>query len=255
LGVFPIVEPTRSLPLNDLSVSADDRWQVVTQNDLEYVIQGPSGSNIELAARLMSDAGLGEVSVSVSRRVLSPALMWDKSRDQLIQGYLEPTGAEAFVDRTGAAVIRDRASVPGRDLTDGVDGTVVSITKTRDWSNVVNVVVASSTKNDVVVVPQSMSITNWGHPAHESKIGRRVTRYSSPLISTEDEARAAGQGQLDKLSAPALSWSVSCVPDPTRMPGDLITVTTGFGSVQATVQEVTHPLGDGAQSVKLGAAP
>jgi hypothetical protein len=255
LGVFPTMPPARSLPASTVSVSADDRWQVVTQNDLEFFVQGPSGSNIELAARLMSEAGLGEVSVSVSRRVLSPALMWDKSRDELIKGYLEPTGAEAFVDRTGVAVIRDRTAVEGRDLTDGEDGTVVNITSTQDWSKVVNVVAAASSKNDVVVVPQSMSITNWGHPAHESKIGRRVLRYTSPLISSEDEARVAAQGQLDKLSAPALSWSVSCVPDPTRMPGDLITVTTGLGAVQATVQEVTHPLGGAAQSVKLGAAP
>jgi hypothetical protein len=242
------------LPASSVSVSADDRWQKVTQNDLLYFWQAPAGTNTDLAKRLMFEAGLGETSVYVSRPVWSPALMWDKSRVDLIQGYLEPTGSEAFVDRTGLAVIRDRAPDVGRDLADGEDGTVVTVTSTQDWSKVVNAVAATSSKNDVVIEPQIALITDWDHPAHESRIGRRTFRYQSPLISTVGDAMQAARSQLEKLSAPALSWSVDCVPDPTRMPGDLLTVSTALGAVRATVQEVTHPLGSGAQKIKLGAA-
>lgn len=254
LGVFPTYPPAVSLPAESLTVNADDRWQLVTRNELPTLKQGAADVNTALAAFLMQDAGLGAVSVVVTRPVWSPSVMWDKSRNDLIVNYLEPTGSEAFVDRTGVAFIQDRVSQPGIDLTDGIDGTVVKVTSTRDWSKVVNAVTAASSKNDVVLDPVLEQIDDWWHPAHESKIGRRTMRVTSPLITTEQDARAYARAQLEKSSAPALSWSVTCVPDPTRMPGDLITVTTALGVVRATVQEVTHPLGEGEQTLKLGAA-
>jgi len=253
LGVFPLMPPERKLPLSEISFSADDRWQIVAQNDLLYAWQGPAGKASQLAARLMREAGFDSVAIDVTQDVESPALMWDKSRHDLISGYLEPINAEAFVDRTGQAVIRDRATAVGRDLTDGDDGTVVSISSTQDWSGVYNAIGVTSSKTDVVLPPVIVSIKDPLHPAHYSRIGRRSLQYSSQLISNYGDAYNAGVAKLEKVSAPALSWTVSCVPDPTRMPGDLITVTTELGVVKAVVQEVTHPLGSGSQKIRLAA--
>lgn len=255
MGVFPVMPPERKLPQSGISINADDRWQVIQQNDLLYYWPGPAAWASALAARLMTESGLSpDPAVNVTKDVQSPAIMWDKSRHDLIAGYLEPIGAEAYVDRTGQPVIQDRATTPGRNLTDGEGGTVVSISSTADWSKVYNAVGVTSSKNDVVLDPVVVSITDPLHPAHYSKIGRRSMRYSSQLISNFGDAYNAAVAQLEKVSAPALSWSVTCVPDPTRMPGDLITVTTDLGAVQAVVQEVSHPLGPGAQTIKLGAA-
>ncbi len=255
MGRFRAAPPALSLPTGAVSITADDQWQVVVQNDLIWITEGPAGNATALAAQIITDSGVADdVLITTTRVAWAPPLMWDKPRSELVATYLDPIGAEAFVDRLGQVIIRDRLSSPGSDLTDGDSGTVVSITTTPDWSKVVNVVGATSSKNDVVIPVQVAEIGDWGHPAHRTKIGRRTYRYTSQLITTIEEAQTAAWSQLAKLSAPALSWSAQCVPDPTRMPGDELTVTTGLGSVRAVVQEVTHPLGGGAQKVTLGAA-
>jgi hypothetical protein len=209
----------------------------------------------------MREAGLGEVSIQVPEGVdtVSPALMWDKTRHDLIVGYLDPIGCESFVDRTGQAIIQDRVTDPGLPLRDGDNATVVDVTSTKDWSAVINVVSAASTNTNVVLDPVIVSISDPEHPAHWSKFGAtpeagaRVLRYTSQLIENYGDAFNAATAQLAKLSAPALSWTVTCIDDPTRMPGDLVTVTTDLGAIQATVEQVAHPLGAGEQKVTLGA--
>jgi hypothetical protein len=255
LGVFPVSPPSLAVPQKTVSVTADDRWQIVGQNDLLYYWQGPAGKSTELAARLMRESGLdNEIVVTATKDTGAPALMWDKNRHDLIVGYLDPIGAEAFVDRTGQAVIQDRESSPGRDLSDGEGGTVIAASSTLDWSKAINAVGVVSTKTDVDLAPYVLTITDPFHPAHRSRIGDRSTRISSNTISNFGDQVNAATAALAKGSAPALSWTVECVPDPTRMPGDLVTLTVaGLDTVTGTVESVSHPLGKGTQKITLGA--
>lgn len=255
LGVFPVDPPARSLPLSAVSISADDRWAYIARNDLLYDWPGPSGWNSALAARLMVEGGLDEPTVTVDRDLISPGVMWEGKRHDLIRDYLLPIGADAYVDRTGLPRIETRRYTDGAALTDGEDGTVVKVSSTVDLSGVFNAVGAASSKSGVVIEPPAfVAVTDVNHPAHPSKIGQRQTRVTSQAIDNYGDAINFARSELERLSSPALGWTVECVPDATRMPGDRVTVTTGLGSVQAIIRDVTHPLGGGAtQRIALGA--
>lgn len=255
LGVFPVDPPAQSLPLGEVSISADDRWSYIMRNDLLFDWPGPSDWNTALAARLMVEGGLDEPTITVDRDLISPGVMWEGKRHDLIKNYLLPIGADAYVDRMGLPWIETRRYTDAGSLTDGEDGTVVKVSSTVDLSGVYNAVGAASSKSGVVIDPPAfVAITDVNHPAHPSKIGLRQTRVTSQSIDNYGDAINFARSELERQSSPALGWTVECVPDATRMPGDRVTVTTGLGAVQAVVREVTHPLAGGStQRLSLGA--
>lgn len=254
MGVFPIFPGSRSLPAKAISINADDRWTWIKEAAMLYDWQGPAGWASVLAERLIREAGFSDVSTFVTRDVISSELMWDKARHDLIVDYLAPIGADAFVDREGLATIRTRGTQPGLDLSDGEGGTVVSISSTEDWSGVVNVVSVTSTKSGVNIEPAIVAITDVSHPAHRSNLGREIrVHLTSNLVENYGDGFNMATDELGRRAAPALSWQIECVPDATRMPGDLLNVSTDLGVIRGAVQEVTHPLMGGNQRIILGA--
>lgn len=253
MGVFPLDPPGRSLPTKDISITADDRWSRVQNAGFLYAIQSYPGFIRDVIARLIDEVQIGVPTVVTASNSVTqvPPLVWDRSRHDTIVSLLEPIGGEAFFDRYGTPVVRDLTSVPGRPLT---DATVVTINTSPNWDAVKNEVAVSSSKQGVSFFPAISYIADPNHPAHLWKMGRRSMSYSSPLIDTYAQAQIAAEALLEKHSAPALSWSVSCVPDYSRDAGDRITVSTDLGIVQAVIQEITHPLGPGEQTMVLGAA-
>lgn len=268
LGVFPVLFPGVSAPLKTITLNCQDHWQYVTKAKFLYPIMSYPGKIRDVAARLVSELGIGAGRihpvtqepvavplVTASSTAPMTPVLWQDSRSGAVADLVESIGAEAFINRYGQPEIRDRVSQPGTDLVDGMGGTVASVDPSVDWSKVVNSISATSTNNGVVFDPAIASITDPLHPASVDNIGPSFDVYSSPLILDRTQALLAAQAQLAKRSAPARAWSVQCVPDPRRMPGDEFTLTTAVhGANQVVVQEVTHPLGDGLQSVKLGAA-
>ena len=117
---------------------------------------------------------------------------------------MESIGAEAFYDRDGRPRVQDRVATPGAPLVDGQDGTVVSIASTEDWSQVYNVVSVTSSNNDTPFNAAVVAITDINHPAHQANIGPRVLKYSSPLLSTQEQGFQAGATLLAKKSAPGV---------------------------------------------------
>lgn len=256
MGTFAIDPPGRDLPATSMSLSGADRWQRIARNDLLYRWPGPAGKATALAARLMAESGLPGALIEVDRDADAPGMMWEGKRHDLIRDYLLPIGADAYVDREGRPVIRTRKPQPGREIRHGAGGTLVKVAATVNLAGVYNAVGAASTKTDVVIDPAFVQITDPNHPAHEDRIGRRQTLVTSQLINNWGDAHNFARSELARLSAPALGWTAECVPDPTRMPGDQIPVTSQLGPVTAIVQQVTHPLvvDEGkAQQVTLGA--
>lgn len=245
MGIFVVTDrPDMSWPSAAAAVAAVDRFQWVAQNDLLYAWPAPAGKASALAARLIVEGGLPDVSIDVERDLDSPGVMWEGRRMDLIRDYLDPAGLDAFVDRTGLACIRTRRTQPGRPLTHGVDGTLVKVSSSVKLAGVFNAVGAASTKSDVVIDPPPfVAITDPNHPAHQDRIGERKTLVTSNSISNYGDAINYARAELAKRSAAVLGWTAECVPDPTRMPGDLTPVTPPDGdTVEVVVQEVTHPL-------------
>lgn len=263
MGVYGVLPPQQTYPRKTITINADDRWQYVQMDGFLRTFPSYPGLAVDVAARLIDEVGIliPTDTVGVSNRTATvPTMIWGKpdSRHDTIKSVLEPIAATAFITRLGHPIIRDTSiRDTGPPLTDGEDGTVISVSTTPDWSKVYNQISVTSSKEGVSFDPVPVVIEDPGHPAHAWRIGRRSVPggYSSPLIDTPAQAAAVGVAMLEKASAPALSWSVECVPDYSREAGDRVSVTTvGLGTVDATIAEIVHPLGQGKQTMKLGAA-
>jgi hypothetical protein len=266
LGVFPVAPPELSVPVKQVSISAQDRWSLIDRDDFTYVqssyayVWMPDEEHVatvpisRAVVQMINQTNLGaDVDNRATNLANLPDMLLDKSRHQTILDFVESIGAEVFVDRLGQPVIQDRANQAGRDLTDGDNGTIISATAKEDLAGVVNRIGVSTSNRDAVFFPVFVAITDPEHPAHEDRIWKRSLRYSSPLLTSADQALTAGRAMLEEKSTKARSWTVTCVPDPSRMPGDIVTVTCDLGTITGVVNEVRHPLGDGEQTVVVGA--
>lgn len=263
MGRYPVLPPSVLLPSQAVTISADDHWSsVVTAT---FVFPYGFGPGTSLGGEIRNVAGFLIEQVQSAERHFAPVIItasstapvtsgvWD-DRSKAILDLVESIGAEAFYDRAGRPRVQDRVATVGAPLVDGVDGTVVSIASTEDWSQVYNVVSVTSSNNDTPFYPAVVAITDTSHPAHQANIGPRVLKYSSPLLSTQAQGFQAGATLLSKKSAPALSWQVTAIPDARRAAGDLCSVSTDLGDFMATLQEVKTPLMGGGQTMTLGAA-
>jgi hypothetical protein len=263
MGRYPILPPSVSLPAQAVQVTADDHWSSVISG--AFVFPYAFGPGTPYTGEIRAVAGALIEEVQIAEQHFSPVVVtatsdapvsagvWD-DRSKAILELVDSIGAEAFYDRDGRPRVQDRVTTPGAPLVDGVDGTVVSVASTEDWSQVYNVVSVTSSNNDTPFYAAVVAITDPDHPAHQSKIGPRVLKYSSPLLSTQAQGFQAGVSLLSKKSAPALSWQVTAIPDARRAAGDLCVVSTDLGDFNATLQEVKTPLLGGPQTMTLGAA-
>jgi hypothetical protein len=262
MGRYPVLPPSVSLPSQAVSITVDDHWSSVISGTFAFPYGfGPGtpygGLIRDLAGVLIEEVQIAEqhvapVVVTASSDAPVPSGVWD-DRSKSILDLVESIGAEAFYDRNGRPRVQDRVTTVGAPLVDGENGTVVSIASTEDWSQVYNVVTVMPSNNDASFYAAVVAITDINHPAHQANIGPRVLKYSSPLVSTQEQGFQAGWSLLAKKSAPALSWQVEAIPDARRAAGDLCLVSTDLGDFMATLQEVKTPLVGGVQTMTLGA--
>ena len=266
LGVFPVDPPELSVPVSQVSINAQDRWSLIVndkfayaQSSYAYVWQADEAhvSTIPISRAVVAMINQTNLGSDVDNRASSLAMLPDKmlgeSRDETIRDLIDSIAAEVFVNRLGQPVIQDRANQPGRDLSDGSSGTIIAAKSRSDLGGVYNRIGVSTTNRDAVFFPVFVQINDQDHPAHESRIEKRTLPYSSPLLTSSQQAYDAGMALLAQKSTRALSWTVTCVPDASRMPGDIITVSCDLGEITGVVNEVRHPLGDGEQVVVVGA--
>lgn len=267
LGVFPVDPPAMSLPSSQISISAQDRWSLIILDDFAYVqssyayVFNPDAGQVSTipisraVVAMINQTNLGaDVDNRATRLDPLPNVMLQKTRDATIKELVESIGAEVFVDRSGRPVIQDRASQAGAGINDGDGGSLVSISKSADLSGVYNQVGVSTTNSESAFFPVFVEITDPEHPAHYRSVRKRTLRYSSPLLTSEAQARQVA-GTLLAKGAAEVSWAVECFPDPARMPGDVVPVTSAdWGTVSGVVTEVTHSLSGKNQTFKLGAA-
>lgn len=249
MGRFPVLPPVRSLPKTAVTFTGDDWWSWVTAYEFKPPVAAYAGTMKAVVTSLIVEAELPYYPlVSLSSDADMPTgLVWDKTAAAAIGDAMDVVGGEAFVDRDGVPVVRDRAALQGAPLLDGDGGTVLSASSTEDWADVKNTIVITSSNTDLKFDPVFLEIDDPHHPAHRSKMGRRrVFEYSSPLFTSREQAEFAAPYLLAKRAGPALSWSLSCLSDPAVDAGDVVDVRTDLGAVTARVRKVVHDLSAGA---------
>ena len=256
MGVFPVLQRPRQLVPRELSLSCVDRWEGINA----WGFLTPEWSTRQLAipatvAKLIQDTSIDvAVQVEATSTVPTPSVLWapgQGARTQVIADLCQIATAEAFVDRLGAPIVRDRTHLqPTVTLRPGVGGTVVNIVATVDLSKVINAVSVTGT-GEAKFDPVLMQISDPHDPAYRDNVGGiRSEAYSSSALTGWFHARQVGADRLRRGRGFARQLTITCVPDYSLDAGDVMNVLWGDGGNElATVQTVTTPLGKGEQSI------
>lgn len=200
-----------------------------------------SGSAVTEISALLSIVRNAGVSVLTSRDARVPRVVYERDRWKAIDGddssMARALGVEVYCDADGTFIIRDIPTLdddPVWTVDAGPQGVLVGYAKKSSRDGVYSRVVAESdrvSENGVrggAVDDDPRSATYVGGDFGE------VTRfYSSPLLTTDDQANTAAESLLADSKGLARSLSFATVPNPAIEPGDLVTVVFPDGSEQA----------------------
>lgn len=168
-----------------------------------------------------------------------PVRTWDRERIDALQDLLNAWPANARMDESGVMVVS--ATYPGLPIPDftfrdGETGTVISAIPERDNSQGFNAMVASGTGADGQPV-WSAAFVDPPHPMYYGNAftgygpyGRKPGFYTSDLLTTSAQCRAAAVSMLEKaMRRQAITWKVECAPDPRVEVGDPCALVWGEG--------------------------
>lgn len=253
MGVFPVLPPEMARPMSPIKITADDYYQRVTTADLWFPVMSPDGRVVDTVAGLLTGAGLREPRVLTTSQQRTPPTLLDKTRHDSVLMFSKSAALETVVDRQGVPVVQDARVLgsPSFTLLTGGGGAAVGLVVQPDWSRVFNMVVVTSSAQGVEFTPQLAAITDPDHPAHPKRIGSRVKKYSSPLLTTAEAAEAAAVSILARVSAAARSYTYAAFPNPAIDAGDSVLGATMTGTEVSQILNVTTPLTakGGAQQV------
>lgn len=252
MGVFPVQPPGASLPAEAISIQAHDYMEWVSDADFpSKPVPRPAGRLVAAIGWLLRGAGLPAPENRSTATGSAPSVQLEDTRLDALEDAAKAAGVEVTCDRYGDPQIinAQRLGAPVSELLTGDGGTCIAVTATPDWSAVHNVVSVTSSAPDVSFPAQIASVTWTGHPAHPYRLGSpqrpryRVLHYSSPLLTTPEQAQQAAQTILSREAAVAQACTISAIPDPTRDAGDTIRASTPDGVQLVQISQVVHPLG------------
>ena len=263
-GVFPI-DVLRDGG-DTISITAPDRWSLVKNarflTPRSFGGQTARGLIADLLREVLPvDAVVTDLATSTAT---VPAQTEDRDRAGLIQKLATAAAVDVFFDRFGNAVIRD---VPTIDITGpawDVDygGVLIGVDRERNRQRTYNVVVVNGTnsKGDTVFPTQFVWDNDPRSPTYAGPgsgfgptpppasgagpFGQRPTFYSSPLLTRVDQAVAAGQSILARVTGLAAQVTAAAIPNPALDDGDTIRVTLPPAKRNA-VRPVEYHLVDG----------
>ena len=165
---------------------------------------------------------------------ITRSVVYEESRVDAVQDLAALLGGVAFMEWDGTLSVRPTgAGIPVAELVLGVEVTIVQVGSSLTSEGVFNgVVIRGETANQEEILAE-LWVT--GGPLRATLPGgirtpfHRVPRfYSSPFISTREQAQNAAPGLLEQFSTPrATTLEVTCVTDPLLQVGDVVTVRDG----------------------------
>lgn len=254
MGVFPLTQrDMTSAAGEDVQVSAMDRWQWVTDATFPAPWSTVPGRTIRSEiVRLFAETGMwsaGQVQVAVTSSAVARPQSWDQDRSQAIADLCDAVGAEAFIDRTGSPVVRDRRAPTAAVVTisGGFGGRLVQDKVSIDIGQVFNAVsvVSANTDPAFVIPPVKVVITDRHHKAYPRPgvVPLKTFRVDGGQFSSTTQAKAAAQKILSRISRAAEQVTVMCLPDPGLDESDTVIVDLPLGgSRTAQIGQITYPM-------------
>lgn len=176
-----------------------------------------------------------------------PRLSWDDDKGKACDDLATVVEGRWYALGDGSFVVRRYAypdTTPVIELTDGENGTLTAARTIVTADGVYNSVVVTAERLDgddpITVIERdenALSPYRYG-----GDFGRRVKKVRMQSAAATSEAQAVAVSQLAAAGALARQWSLSCVPDMTLEPGDVVGVEwRGVRDVQI-IDSLTYPL-------------
>jgi len=253
---------SRTRPLSgsgDIEVKLVDPAARVAEDRFDSPTQTVSGATVvSEITRLVQQTlpGTAVIDLTGSTQV-APVMEIEQERWDGVEQLADSIGAEAFFDTSGRLVIRPQPTVDDTvvwTVRVGDRGSVITAKDILTRDGVYNRVVAVGQRSDgtppvqaVVSDTDPESPTLYGGP-----FGRKPRRYSSPLLTTVDQAATAAAALLARVRGVAARVEVETLPNPALEPGDVVLVDAVDGTqTRHILDRVTIPL-DVASGQSLG---
>lgn len=254
LGRFPLTGTSISMKTDaDISVQCSDRWQYVTKSTFLTSYTATPGRQIrEILTELITQTGMWDstqVINTISSKAAATTQVWDSDRGQAIIDLCQAVGAEAFVDRDGTVVLRNRRAVgqPVATVKSGPGGRLIDGSVSLDTADVYNVVIVVPANPDPAFTLTTVvaRITDPKHPAYPIP-GKRITRpyrLDQGQATEQAQIKAMAQKVLTKISARARVVTISTLVDCRLRESDTFTLGWPDGTTEMLqIQQITYPL-------------
>lgn len=232
---------------------ADDLAAEVLAADFEIPENSQLGaSTVAEIQRLITDAypyaTFGTDDVTDSR---VPALTWDDDRGKACDDLSDVLEGRWYALGNGDFVVRRYAytdTTPVALITDGETGTL---------STASVIVTADDAYNSVVVTSERVDggepirvITRENNPLspafYGGNFGKRVRKVRSQTAIDLVGVQRISLSQLEASTALSRQWSVTCVPDMSLEPGDVIEISSRGVRDTVAIDSLTYPLSPAA---------
>lgn len=188
-----------------------------------------------------------------------PKLTWDTDRGAALDDLAQAVQGRWYAIGDGSFVVRRYsydAGFPVLDLVDASGGTLMTARRRRSRSGAANSVTVVSERLDgtdpIHVTVRNLDASSpffFGGPY--GRVGQ-VVKVQTPL--TAAQATITASQRLTAATALSEQWSISCVPDATIEPGDVIRVSyRGADSVQV-IDSYRYPLVSGNMALETRAS-
>jgi hypothetical protein len=238
-----------------IEISGVDLSRSVARNSWEDVYFVDSGTNYADAIHDIIEDRLPNTQYNfASTTHVTPKLIFGMSMDsdpwQDAQDLATAIGMELFFDALGVCTLRDVPD-PGTGqsvwtFSDSANPTIASATRSLTDQTVFNYIVAYGESVDNAVPVSAVAFDdNPNSPTYYlGAYGKVPTSFTSPEITTVEQAQAAADALLNLSIGNAENVEISVVPNPAIEPGDVVTVTIGELKLTGTfmVNDMNTPL-------------
>lgn len=219
----------------------------------------PTGTLVSTLRALVEPALTIMVDDALSDRSVPSDINYDEDRLGAVLELLDAWPADAYVNPAGFLSVMppDEEGDPVLALTDGVGGTVIRASGSSTRDGAYNAVVARGTDPDGaqiqgVAFDNSTGPKRYGGPFNPLPV---PSFFSSPLLTTVDEATAAARTILTRIQrTTSTEYTVSMIPHPALQVGDMVSLTTDdLDAVSCIIEALSLPYTpDGsAQSLRV----
>ncbi|MEV6287396.1 DUF5047 domain-containing protein [Kribbella sp. NPDC051770] len=235
LGYFRINNPEQEeAPVGEVDLTATDRMSGIVDGRFLYPRQFAGsmtrGALVELlVTEVYPDAEIEWDTPSLAAQTLGRTIVAERDRYQTLQDLVTSLGQVGYFDYRGVFVVRAAPTVTGSPswtVDGGANGVLVKMSRSITREGIYNVVVATGEATDTA--PPSLAAVADLNPASPTRYGSRfgpVPRfYSSPFITTNEQARSAAAVLLRKSLGLPYQVDLESIPNPALEPDDVIKV-------------------------------